>query len=192
MAEENWKKNPNLVAGDFEHGADGVPKGWDKVAGQRREPLGRLVEWTAEEGNPKNRVIRFTLDKEVAENEGVMYYSDFFPIETGAKYRFQCRWRSDGPTVKVFVKCYETVSESGERREVYRSQQNIQGPLKTWNVQTEDFTPQHAKYRPHWGRVMLYAYLKPGMVEFDDVVIKKIRPPSTLAPANPATRPAAE
>ena len=28
-AEENWRKNPNLVIGDFEQGADGVPKGWD-------------------------------------------------------------------------------------------------------------------------------------------------------------------
>ena len=79
MAEANWKKNPNLVKGDFEHGADGVPDGWDRVAGQQREPLGGLVRWADEIGNPKNRVIRFTLDKNVAENEGVMYYSDLFP-----------------------------------------------------------------------------------------------------------------
>ena len=63
LAEENWKKNPNLVAGDFEQGADGVPKGWDKVAGQQREPLGGLVRWTAEKGNADNKVIRFTLDQ---------------------------------------------------------------------------------------------------------------------------------
>ena len=90
VAEENWKNGPNLVVGgDFEHGSGGVPKGWDKVAGQQREPLGGLVRWMAEEGNPGNKVIRFTLDKDVAENEGVMYYSDYFPVEEGAKYRFQ-------------------------------------------------------------------------------------------------------
>ena len=95
------------MAGDFEHGSGGVPKGWEKVAGQQREPLGGLVRWTAEDGNPNNKVIRFTLDKNVAENEGVMYYSEYFPVEEGAKYRFQCRWRSDGPAVKVFIKCYD-------------------------------------------------------------------------------------
>ena len=95
LAEENWKKNPNLVAGDFQHGADGVPKGWDSRAGQQREPLGGLVRWTTEDGNTANKLIRFTLDKNVAENEGVMYYSDYFPVVEGAKYRFQCRWRSE-------------------------------------------------------------------------------------------------
>ena len=48
-------------------------------------------------GNPENQVIRFTLDQNVAENEGVMYYSDFFPVEEGAKYRFQCRCRIRRP-----------------------------------------------------------------------------------------------
>jgi hypothetical protein len=190
VAEANWKKNPNLVKGDFEHGANGVPDGWDRVAGQGREPLGGLVRWTDEIGNPKNRVIRFTLDKNVAENEGVMYYSDWFRVEEGAKYRFQCRWRSDGPAAKVFVKCYDEVSESLGRREVYRSQQNLKGPVGAWNAHTEDFTPRHTKYSPQWGRVMLYAYLKPGTVEFDDVIVKQIaaaasdRPPKVRRPSS--------
>jgi hypothetical protein len=172
-AEENWKKNPNLVVGDFEQGNRGVPKGWDKVAGQQREQLGGLVKWTAEKGRADNKVVLFTLDRNVAENEGVMYYSDEFPVEEGATYRFQCRWRSDGPAVKVFIKCYDA-DETGRRREVYRSQQNLQGPNGTWNTQTEDFTPRHTKYSPKWGRVMLFAYNTAGSVEFDDVVVKQI------------------
>ena len=36
-----------------------------------------------------------------------MYYSLPFPVEEGAKYRFQCRWRTNGPAVKVFIKCYD-------------------------------------------------------------------------------------
>jgi hypothetical protein len=203
MAEENWKNGPNLVIGDFEKGRGGAPKGWEKVAGQQREPLGGLVRWMAEQGNPTNKVIRFTLDKDVAENEGLMYYSEYFPVEENAKYRFQCRWRSNGPAVKVFIKCYDEegsqyrtqaaklntgasagkslgkgdyVPETAQRREVYRSQQNLKGPIKTWNTQTEDFTPKHVKYAPKWGRVMLYAYVTPGVVEFDDVVVKKIVP----------------
>lgn len=183
-----------------------APKGWEKVAGQQREPLGGLVRWMAEQGNPANKVVRFTLDKDVAENEGLMYYSEYFPVEEGAKYRFQCRWRTSGPAVKVFIKCYDEegsqyqvksgkadsgtspgrslgkadyISETAQCREVYRSQQNLYGPSKKWNTHTEDFTPKHVKYSPKWGRVMLYAYVTAGVVEFDDVVVKQIVPAVT-------------
>jgi hypothetical protein len=175
--DDGWQKSKNLVSGDFEHGVGAVPKGWEKVAGQQREPLGGLVRWTTEKGKASNHVVRFALDRNVAENEGVMYYSDYFPVEEGATYRFQCRWRSNAPAVKVFVKCYD-VDESGRRREVYRSQQNVQGPNGQWNTQTEDFTPKHPKYVPKWGRVMLFAYLSPGEAEFDDVIVKQISPGS--------------
>jgi hypothetical protein len=204
VAEANWNKNSNLVAGgDFQTGVNGVPKGWSTVGGQKREPLGKLVQWVAEEGSSNNKIIRFTFDKSVGDEEGVMYYSDFFPVEEGAKYRFQCRWKSNGPMVKVFIKCYDDVNtpyqntttepadsdksqqrtknqylpESAQRREVYRSQQNLKGPINVWNTQTEDFTPTHTKYSPKWGRVMLYAYLGGGVVDFDDVIVKQILPP---------------
>ena len=199
LAEANWKNNPNLVTGDFENGTGGVPTGWASVGGQQREPLGRLVSWDAESGNPDSKVIRFTFDKSVGNSTGVMYYSDYFPVEEGAKYRFQCRYRTNGPSPKVFIKCSdemgskyretsevrspgtgpvgdEGLPESDQRREVYRSQQNLKGPKNVWNVQTEDFTPKHTKYTPRWGRVMLYAYLGGGVVEWDDVVLKQIIP----------------
>jgi len=204
IAEENWKKNPNLViGGDFERGTRGVPKGWDKLCGEPREPIGRQVQWMAEQSNSGNRVIRFNLSKDVAEFTGLMYYSEYFPVQEGATYRFQCRWRSNGPAVKVFVKCYDDerseyreeskvgsagagknlrkgdyVGSETMRREVYRSQQNLKGPTNTWNTQTEDFTPQHVKYSPKWCRVMLYAYITAGVIEFDDVVVKEILPAS--------------
>jgi hypothetical protein len=197
-AERRWKENPNLVVGDFEQGSGGVPKGWEPLCGQQREPLGKLVRWMAEANNPGNKVVRFTLNKKVADNEGVMYYSETFPVEAGAKYRFQCRWRSNAPTVKVFIKCYDRIAtdyasesppsaqrdpgssgslnDGKQMREVYRSQENLKGPKNTWNTHTEDFTPQHTKYTPQWGRVMLYAYHPEGVVEFDDVVVKQIVP----------------
>lgn len=204
-AEERWKNGPNLVAGgDFEKASRGVPYGWEPRGGQQREPLGNLVKWLPEVGNPANHVIRLTVPKAVAEAEGVMYYSKEFAIQDGATYRFQCRWRSNGPSPKVFIKCYDELSTeyrrqrsaaakyaadwadpagsqhdpSGvQRREVYRSQQNLKGPKNTWNVHTQEFTPKHTRYSPKWGRVMLYAYLQEGAVEFDDIVIKEIVPP---------------
>jgi hypothetical protein len=210
-AEKNWKQNPNLVAGDFQRGARGVPAGWDRgwEAGEvdQWEPLGKVVQWTAEDRNPTNRVIRFTLSQGLGDTTGAAYYSEFFPVQEGAKYRFQCRWRSNGPEVKVFIKCYDRIGRGkaeggrrkaeggqpttasrtggtayvpgfGEVREVYRSQQNLKGPKNTWNTHTADFTPTHTEYTPRFGRVMLYAYLGAGVVEFDDVVLKQIVPAS--------------
>ena len=59
----------------------------------------------------------------------------------------------------------------------------LEGPKNTWNTHTEDFTPKHSKYAPKWGRVMLYAYLGAGQVDFDDVIVKQIVPPPTGGPA---------
>ncbi len=207
LAEKNWLENPNLVAGgDLQRGTGGVPAGWNPgwEAGDvnQYERLGNVVKWLPEYGNPKNRVIRFTLSKGLGDSTGVAYYTKgFFPIEDGAKYRFQARWRSNGPKVIIFIKCYDEIDTTyrragekpaaapgmrqsryiptiGQVREVYRSQQNCYGDKNAWNIQTQDFTPKHTKYTPRWGRVMLYAYLGAGVVEFDDVVVKQIVPAS--------------
>jgi hypothetical protein len=205
VVEENWLNNPTLVEnGDFETGSRFVPNGWEDRGGQEREPLGNLVQWTTEAGNPNNRVIRFTFDESVGNGFGVMYYSKPFPIEEGATYRSQLRYRSNGPAIIVFVKCYDEMDSEykpadqvslprhplsreggveymprfGHLRECYRSQQNMKGPKNQWNTRTEDFTPKHTKYSPKWGRVMLYSYVGAGVVEFDDVVIKQIVPAS--------------
>ncbi|MBN2292923.1 MAG: hypothetical protein JXM70_10890 [Pirellulales bacterium] len=201
LAEKNWETAQNLVTGgDFQSGVGGVPKGWASRGGQQREPLGGLVSWQRDTTDPKNRVIRFSFDKGVGDGFGVMYYSDPFPIAEGAKYRFACRYRSNGPKMIVFIKCYDEVDTTykpsqqspGEipkgrdasapgtvqRRECYRSQNNLKGPKNVWNTYTNDFTPKHTKYTPTTGRVMLYAYLGAGVVEFDDIVIKQIIPAS--------------
>lgn len=192
MIGRKWEKNPNLVkGGDFQSGSRGVPRGWDTHGGQLREPVGNLVQWRRE---GKSRFIRLSFDKELGDTFGVMYYSNPFPVTEGTKYRFECRWRTDGPKPKIFVKCYdETTSDyhtkgkpsrsngSGSERfrEVYRNQQNLEGPTGEWNRRTEDFTPKHTKYTPRWCRVMLYGYLGAGNIDFDDIVIKEIVPPST-------------
>ncbi len=203
LAEKNWETAENLVVGgDFQSGTGGVPAGWASRGGQERQPLGGLVSWRRDTANPGNRVIRFDFDKGVGDGFGVMYYSDPFPVEEGALYRLGCRYRSNGPKIIVFIKCYDAVDstyrprrqspgagaknvgpnsyvpEASQRRECYRSQNNLQGPKNVWNTYTNDFTPKHTKYTPTTGRVMLYAYLGAGVVEFDDIVIKQIVPAS--------------
>ena len=173
---ERRKFGPNLVRGDFETGR-GHPQGWGPLTGS--------VTWVStskdkDAKEPASRVIRFTFGEEIAGTTGALYYSEYFPVEAGSTYRFQCRWRSTGPAAKVFIKCYDEVSGGIEggvaRREVYRSQQNLSGGIGSWNVQTEDFTPKHPRFTPRWGRVMLYGYWPAGTVEWDDVVVKLVKP----------------
>src|SRR5208337_2546266 len=154
--QKRWEKAPNLVKGDFEQGRS-APAGWD--------PLPHDVTWVVEKGKDAtagNRIIRFTMNEDVAGSTGVLYYSNFFPVEEGATYRFQCRWRTTGSAAKVFIKCYDELPTSfrtraggdslkTEKREVYRSQQNLQGSAGAWNVQTEDFTPQNTQFTPRGG-----------------------------------------
>jgi hypothetical protein len=169
---------PNLVKGTFEVGRTG-PIGWD--------PLPRFVTWVKASGadaDGRSKVIRFTMDEATAGTTGVLYYSEPFPVEEGATYRFSCRWRSTGSSAKVFIKCYDDFRTSyqdaarkpmaSQRREVYRSQQNLQGEPNVWNLHTEDFTPKHDQFTPKWGRVMLYAYWPAGVVEWDDVMVQKV------------------
>lgn len=177
--EKRWASAPNLVRGDFEKGTS-APAGWD--------PLRKEITWVPEHRGSKNHVIKFTFDEEVAGGTGVLYYSAYFPVDEGATYRFQCRWKSDGPAAKVFIKCYDDLAtpelnrdakgtmSASQKREVYRSQQNLEGARNVWNTQTEDFTPKHTQFTPRWGRVMLYAYWPAGSVEWDDVVVKQVAP----------------
>lgn len=179
-AERRWRDGKNLVRGDFEQGAPN-PIDWN--------PLEKGVSLVSARGDraSASRVLRFTIPEDVAATTGVLHYSEFFPVEEGATYRLSTRWRTTGCAVKIFVKCYDELSTkfpeqkgqvvSSDRREVYRSQQNLQGPARQWNVHTEDFTPKHTQFTPRWGRVMLYGYWPQGTVDFDDVIVKQIVPP---------------
>jgi hypothetical protein len=173
---QRWEEGPNLVKGDFDQGRDG-PAGWD--------PLTRGVTWVARDGGKADdRMVRFTVSKDAAEGSGVVYCSEYFPVEPSAGYRLRCRWRSSGPAARVLVKCYSSVSDDpqvkpgvgGPCREVYRSQQNLAGPPDAWNEHTGDFTPVHAKYPPRWGRVVLSGYETAGTVDWDDVVVVLVAP----------------
>ncbi len=179
-AEARAPIGPNLVKGTFDEGRGG-PDGWD--------PLPRFVSWIKAEGEgsaSRGKIIRFTQDEATAGTTGVLYYSEPFPVEEGATYRFSCDWRSTGSAVKVFIKCYDEFKSSyqdasgkaltTQRREVYRSQQNLTGPPNTWNQQVEEFTPKHVQFHPRWGRVMLYAYWPAGVVEWDAVSVEQVSP----------------
>lgn len=169
---------PRLLSCDFERGTS-APEGWS--------PLGANVSWRNDESSRNsNRFLRFSLPDDVAGTTGVLSYSKEFAVETGATYRLQCRWRSSGPALKVFVKCYGDVSEADESssgsgspqtRELYRSQQNLRGAIGVWNFHTEEFTPRHTLFALRRGRVMLYAYWPAGTADWDDVEVVQVAAP---------------
>ena len=64
--QKRWEKAPNLVKGDFEQGHS-APTGWD--------PLPHDVTWVVEKGKDAkagNRIIRFTMNEDVAGSTGVL------------------------------------------------------------------------------------------------------------------------
>ena len=194
--EANWEKNPNLVVGgDFERVQNGVPVGWETHCAQHREPIGRLVKRIVDPENPKNHILHTEFDADIGDGFGLMYYSKPFPIEETATYRLQIRFKRMGVRPILFVKCSDTIDtvfrptsgalregftdRAGQQtREVYRSQQMLYHyPDNQWITHTEDFTPRHTRFSPKYARIMLYGYLGAGAIQYDDVIVKKIKEP---------------
>ncbi len=192
--EERWKTGPNIVVGgDFEKAKNGIPVGWESRGGQEREPVGNLIKWIPDPTDTANHIIRLDMPGSVAGSSGCMYYCRPFVVEEGATYRFQCRFRSDKPAGKVFIKCSDVLDSDfhptpdalqegyadkfgQQTREVYRSQQNLHvSKPGVWQTHTQDFTPNHTKYSPKFGRVMLFGFGDGGKLDFDDIVLKKIK-----------------
>jgi hypothetical protein len=184
-AERRWREGPNLVRNPgFEqpNAAKTGPADW-----QDAEPQ---MAWT---GNPDGRgkVLKFDMDGPTAEGYGLDYYSDWIPLEAGATYRFSCRYKSMGPTLKVFLKGYRPFEASAgyaaQRRETYRRQVHPYGQAGRWNTVTADFVPgaTRADQLPEFLKVDLYAYYPAGVVYWDDVVLKKIRDAPVPALADP-------
>lgn len=178
--ERRWLTAPNLVRNPgFERGT-GHPAFW--------EPIGKSyhhggVGWVpSPEG--RGKCIRFTLSRAIAATYGVGYYSDPISITDGEIYRFSIRVRSDGPTIKIFLKHYRyfpaaTDEAKGQWRETRRAPLNCKDENTRrgqWQTFTRDFRPHRAdEHDPTITRIELYAYHPHGVVYFDDVVMKKLK-----------------
>ncbi len=170
-----WKTAPNLVANPgFEvpdSGGSG-PARWQNVEPQ--------MAWTANPDGP-GKVIKYDMNKETAATYGLDFYSDWIPIEAGATYRFACRYKTLGPTPKIFLKGYHAFpAENGypaQRRETYRRQVHPKGGKGEWHTVTADFIPSATRpeHTPTFLKVDLYAYWPAGVIYWDDVVLKKVR-----------------
>ena len=172
----------NLVRnGDFEQGRR-RPDHWDP-------PRPGTVEWV-DAGEGRGRVVRFRLNREIAETSGVKYLCA--PIRPtpegkglqGRTYRLRADIKTDGPSVILFVKGYANVR--GREREIYRRKKECRIDPGRWRTVELEFTPRGPAGRKalerrgvktptvEYLRVQLYTYGRPGAVSFDDVCVEAI------------------
>ena len=191
--DRRWREGPNLVRNPGFEAPNASSKGpadWQEPGAL---PTGGKVTWMPNPDGP-GKVIKYERDEGTAAVYGMAYYSDWVPIEPGATYRFSCRYKSLGPTVKVFLKGYhEFPPQEGfpaQRRETYRRQVHPAGEKGQWNSVVADFIPSHASpnQQPTHLKVDLYAYWPKGEVFWDDIVLKKVRDAPAAAPAAASTK----
>ena len=188
-ARRRWRDGPNLVPNpgfdDADDSRDG-PAAW--------QPLEPQTAWAPDPDGP-GKVLRFDMTRATAVSYGLDFYSDWIPIEAGAAYRFACRVKSLGPTVKIFLKGYHEFPPAGgypaQRRETYRRQVHPSGDPGEWQSVVADFVPgaTRPEHAPTLLKVDLYAYHVPGAVFWDDVVLKKLRDAPTASAAAPGSGP---
>lgn len=204
-----WQTNPNLVTnGDFSQ-----PGHWDalymseKYAVEVKPQLpgvDKVCIVPIRDGPdndlpagphapaPVNNVLAMNLSKLAAENNGLACLSAPIAIQPNRRYRISFRYKSDGPSTHVFVKGYtagKDVAGKPSQREVFRTQVPPGGATNgKWETVTCDVNPYHPAFAVQTLRVDLYAYLSPGIILFDDVVLKEIGP-LTEKPKDDAIKP---
>ena len=150
------------------------------------------MSWAPNPDGP-GKVIKYDMDEATAGSYGLDFYSDWIEIQPGATYRFSCRYKSEGPTPKIFLKGYHAFPPQegfpADRRETYRRQVHPGGEKGQWNSVVADFIPEATRpdQQPAFLKVDLYAYWPKGVIYWDDIVLKKVRDapaegPETVSP----------
>lgn len=182
-----WEKNPNLVGnGDFSDAG-----GWDAIFHAERyrigvstklpaiDKIGIYAPATGADGE-SSPVLAMVLSRDAAENAGLACLSDPIRIQPGRRYRISFRYKSERPMTLVFVKGYTTGKDIKGRpaeRECFRTQVPAAGEADgQWHTIAADVNPYHPSFQVETLRVDLYAYLHPGVILWDDVVVKEIGP----------------
>jgi hypothetical protein len=129
--------------------------------------------------------LMMRMSKNIADNNGLACVSTWIPVDAGKKYRFSCRYLSQGPIARLFLKGFALKPDQygdkhdpeAVRREYYRAQVAPRGKNNAFQLIEMDFTPNSLKPtdpKIQWMRVDLYVYLKPGIIFFDDITMKKL------------------
>jgi hypothetical protein len=197
-----WKQNPNLVPdGTFTKQGD-----WtallrsEKYSPPISTDLPAADQVVIHPLSPGHNVLAMKLSKDVAESNGLACLSSPIPIEPATRYRLQFKYKSDGPTLHVFVKGYIKAKDiSGQVSDLqsYECQVPPSGQTRgQWATVICDVNPQNVSGAPKFLKIDLYAYLSPGLVLFDDIQLKHVGSQTRHAiddaikpPAPPTTQP---
>jgi hypothetical protein len=179
-----WAKNPNLVAnGNFARAG-----GWEALYELEKYTAPVSDEFPAtdkvciyrmpKDGGGFTPVLAMNLSLECAQNNGMACRSDLIRIKPSTRYRLSFAYRSEGPSLHVFVKGY-TMAKNLEGKivpqEIYRRQVPPSGKTgNAWVTIVDDCNPQNVAFAVQYLSVDLYAYLNPGRVMFKDVVLKEV------------------
>jgi hypothetical protein len=178
---ELWTKNPNLViGGTFEKTGSWTAllrsEKYDAPLSSSLPDTDKVVIY--QQPAAAHNVLAMKLSKDVAESNGLACLSAPIPIEQHTRYRLQFKYKSDGPTLHVFVKGYIKATDiSGKISDLqsYECQVPPSGPTHDkWQTVICDVNPQNVSGAPKFLKIDLYAYLSPGTVMFDDVQLKNI------------------
>ena len=169
---EQQEKATNLVLnGDFDAKLPLV--GWDPL------PADGTVKWIPLD-KEHGKGIAFSLTKEIAESTGILYYSKLISVKDGKIHTFSFDYKSTGPKPKPFVKGYGLFPNANgkiEPRELYKKSVFENAVLNEWKTVTIEFTPHNPvyknKYEIKWVKILLYAYLSPGEINFDNIKIEE-------------------
>jgi hypothetical protein len=181
-----WAKNPNLLPdGDF-----ATQGHWSALfrSEKYQAPISESLPETDKvciyrlpadtSGEKPRNVLAMRLSLDAAQSNGLACISDSFHIEPDTRYRIRFRYRSDGPTLHVFVKGYTAGKDlKGDPKEIenYRRQVPPSGSTDgKWVAVVSDLNPQNPDTPVQTLRVDLYAYANAGLVMFDDVEVKAV------------------
>jgi hypothetical protein len=132
------------------------------------------------------RCVKFTLPKDVGNNQGVRLYSRLIRVPEGEGYKISFDAKANRSNLHLFVEChrkrrvpddfvpYEKLDPTGKARpidRIYRVNMEI-GTPKQWQHFSRGFTPPK-RYRFEWMHIKLYAYM-PGEAWFDNVKLEKM------------------
>ena len=157
-----------VVNGNFERTTNLIdPEGWEKI--------GKGGISVVDEKTTHGKVLLLDVPRKVARSTGLMYYTNYFPIEQDKLYmiRFEMKTASKGIDAKVWVKGYAEIN--GQRREVYKAGHYCRPATNDWAVFGRVLKPQSKKYEIKWAKIMAYAHgAKAGKVYYDNFVVRPI------------------
>jgi hypothetical protein len=183
---EAWAKNPNLVVdGDFAKIGSWTgllrSEKYDVPMGDALPDTDKVVIYKlpqTKKGAVPHNVLAMKLSTDVAESNGLACLSAPMDITPDVRYRLQFKYKSDGPTLHVFVKGYIKKKDiSGQLADLQSYVCQVPPSGKTgdeWKTVICDINPQNVSGSPTFLKIDLYAYLSKGTVMFDDVQLKAV------------------